>query len=54
MRQPGTLSQTLTVPETNAFFVTPSFYTPGSGGYKIDYNFKNDVPQNELYGYQTS
>jgi iron complex outermembrane receptor protein len=52
VRAPGALTSTITVPQTNAFFVAPSFYTPGSGGYRIAYNFQNDVPQNDLYGFQ--
>ncbi len=54
MRAPGALTSTITVPQTNAFFVAPSFYTPGSGGYRIAYNFKNDVPQDQLFGFQSN
>lgn len=53
-RLPGALTSTLTVPETNAFFVAPSFYTPGSGGYQIAYNFQRDTPPDVYGGYQTS
>ncbi len=53
-RLPGALTSTLTVPETNAFFVAPDFYTPGSGGYQIAYNFRRDTPPDEYGGYQTS
>jgi iron complex outermembrane receptor protein len=54
VRAPGALTSTLTVPETNAFFVAPSFYVPGSGGYRIAYNFQKDVPQDDLFGFQTN
>jgi iron complex outermembrane receptor protein len=50
VRAPGALTANITVPDTNAFFVAPSFYT--GGGYTIAYNFRNDVPQNDLYGFQ--
>jgi len=53
-RAPGALTSTLTVPETNAFFVAPAFYVPGSGGYRIAYNFRNDVPQDKLFGFQSN
>lgn len=53
-RLPGALTSTFTVPESNAFFVAPSFYTPGSGGYQIAYNFQEDVPPDVYSGYQTS
>jgi iron complex outermembrane recepter protein len=53
-RIPGALTSTLTVPQTNAFFVAPSFYTPGSGGYRIDYNFDRDVPPDVYGGYQSN
>jgi iron complex outermembrane receptor protein len=49
VRMPGVITQTFKVPETNAFFVAPSFYTPGSGGYQIAYNFINESGQ-DLYG----
>jgi iron complex outermembrane receptor protein len=51
-RQPGAITTNLSVPSTNAFFVAPSFYT--TGNYTIAYNFQNDVPQNQLYGYQSN
>ncbi len=53
-RQPGTITGTFTVPETNAFFVAPDFYVPGSGGYRIAYNYINDQPRNDYFGYQTN
>lgn len=53
-RLPGALTSTLTVPQTNAFFVAPPFYTPGSGGYRIDYNFDRDVPLDVYGGYQSN
>jgi iron complex outermembrane receptor protein len=52
VRAPGALTANITVPETNAWFVAPSFYT--GGGYTIAYNFRNDVPQNDLFGYQSN
>lgn len=52
MRSPGVLSQTLAVPQTNAFFVAPSFYVPGSGGYQVGYSFENDFPQDKYSGLQ--
>lgn len=48
-RLPGVLTATLTVPETNAFFVAPPFYVPGSKGYQIAYNFGQDHAP-DLYG----
>jgi iron complex outermembrane recepter protein len=54
VRVPGAVTASFTVPESNAFFVKPSFYVPGSGGYSIAYNFKNDVPPDPYGGYQTS
>jgi iron complex outermembrane receptor protein len=53
-RAPGTNTLTFTVPETNAWFVAPNFYVPGSGGYRIAYNFENDIPQDLLTGYQSN
>jgi iron complex outermembrane recepter protein len=53
-RLPGALTSTFTVPQTNAFFVAPSFYTPGSGGYQIAYNFEKDSPPDVYGGYQTN
>lgn len=54
VRLPGEITSTIKVPETNAFFVAPSFYVPGSGGYQIAYNFKNDAGRDPYGGYQTS
>lgn len=42
----------LTVPQTNAFFVRPAGFTGSS--YTLDYNFRNDVPTNDSYGYAQS
>jgi len=44
LRNPAESSATLTVPQTNAFFVRP----PGFAGtsYTIAYNFMNDLPRN--------
>jgi len=52
VRNPGHVTNTFTVPESNAFFVAPPFYTPGSGGYRIAYNFEDDTNFNKLLGYQ--
>lgn len=52
VRTPGAITSTLAVPETNAFFIAPAFYTPGSGGYQIAYNFQNDISLDQLVGYQ--
>ncbi|WP_427963511.1 TonB-dependent receptor [Altererythrobacter sp.] len=54
VRIPGEITRTFSVPETNAFFVAPSFYTPGSGGYQIGYNFVNEAGRDPYGGYQTS
>jgi iron complex outermembrane receptor protein len=53
-RIPGAVTQTFTVPETNAFFVAPSFYVPGSGGYQVAYSFVNDFPPDKYSGFQTN
>ncbi|WP_235912724.1 TonB-dependent receptor domain-containing protein [Croceibacterium salegens] len=50
----NTITATFTVPETNAFFVAPPFYTPGSGGYQIAYNFADESPTDPYRGYQTN
>jgi iron complex outermembrane receptor protein len=44
LRLPGSANATLTVPQTNAFFVRP----PGFAGtsYTLGYNFLNDLPRN--------
>ena len=42
----------ITVPQTNAFFVRPAGFTGTS--YTLDYNFRNDVPANDSYGYAES
>lgn len=52
VRNPGSVTNTFTVPESNAFFTAPDFYVPGSGGYRIAYNFANDTNFNKLKGYQ--
>ncbi len=54
VRLPGEITSTFNVPETNAFFVAPNFYVPGSGGYQIAYNFAKDAGRNPYGGYQTS
>jgi iron complex outermembrane receptor protein len=46
---PGT---TLTVPETNAFFVRPAGFTGTS--YTIDYSFRDDVPAGDTEGFAES
>ncbi len=43
---------TITVPQTNAFFVRPAGFTGTS--YTIDYNFRNDLPANHSSGYAES
>jgi iron complex outermembrane receptor protein len=43
---------TITVPQTNAFFVRPAGFTGTS--YTIDYNFKNDLPPNNSSGFAES
>src|SRR5690606_784294 len=48
----NTITSTLTVPETNAFFVRPSFYT--GGGYTIAYAFDEESPTDPYRGYQTN
>ncbi|MBO9580422.1 MAG: TonB-dependent receptor [Sphingobium sp.] len=45
-------SGTLTVPQTNAFFVRPTGFTGTS--YTIAYNFRDDVASNDTWGYGTS
>jgi iron complex outermembrane receptor protein len=42
-------STTLTVPETNAWFVRPAGFAGTS--YQIDYNFMHDIPQNDTSGH---
>ncbi|MXO70821.1 TonB-dependent receptor plug domain-containing protein [Alteraurantiacibacter buctensis] len=53
-RTPGAISRDLAVPQTNAFFVAPSFYVPGSGGYTIAYNFSRDIQPDQYTGFQTN
>lgn len=48
-RLPAYFSSTLTVPQTNAFFVRPVGFAGTS--YTIDYNFINDLPQDISTGY---
>ena len=48
-RNPGFPSATLTVPQTNAFFVRPPGFTGTS--YQIDYNFRNDLPRDTNEGF---
>lgn len=43
---------TLTVPQTNAFFVRPAGFTGTS--YTIDYSFRDDVPPGDTSGYAES
>lgn len=47
-RLPGYFSSTLTVPQTNAFFVRPAGFVGTS--YTIDYNFINDLPRDVSTG----
>jgi iron complex outermembrane receptor protein len=48
-RFPAFFSSTLTVPQTNAFFVRPAGFTGTS--YTLDYNFINDLPRDVSIGY---
>lgn len=51
-RYPAYFSSTLTVPQTNAFFVRPAGFTGTS--YTIDYNFINDLPRDVSIGSATN
>ncbi|MEL1251330.1 TonB-dependent receptor domain-containing protein [Aurantiacibacter gilvus] len=51
-RSPGAVTATFTVPESNAFFVAPDFYVPGSGGYQIAYNFGEIRDFDQYEGFQ--
>jgi iron complex outermembrane receptor protein len=48
-RNPAFASATLTVPQTNAFFVRPPGFTGTS--YQIDYNFMKDLPRDLNEGF---
>lgn len=48
-RLPAYASATLTVPQTNAFFVRPAGFTGTS--YQIDYNFYKDLPRDLNVGF---
>jgi iron complex outermembrane receptor protein len=48
-RMPAYFTATLTVPETNAFFVRPPGFTGTS--YQVDYSFIDDLPRDRNYGY---
>jgi iron complex outermembrane recepter protein len=48
LRLPAYASATLTVPQTNAWFVRPPGFTGTS--YQIDYNFAQDIPRNYSEG----
>lgn len=48
MRRSGYTTASITVPETNAFFVRPPGFTGSS--YVIDYSFENDLPSNDSFG----
>lgn len=48
-RLPAYFSSTLTVPQTNAFFVRPAGFAGTS--YQIDYNFINDLPRDVSIGF---
>ncbi|UUR06838.1 TonB-dependent receptor domain-containing protein [Sphingomonas glaciei] len=52
LRLPASQSATLTVPQTNAFFVRPAGFTGTS--YTIAYNFINDLPINRNPGSATN
>lgn len=45
-------SATITVPQTNAWFVRPAGFTGTS--YTIDYNFMNDLPSDQITGHAQS
>ncbi|NML04343.1 TonB-dependent receptor [Sphingomonas sp. G-3-2-10] len=51
-RLPAYFSSTLTVPQTNAFFVRPAGFVGTS--YTIDYNFINDLPRDVSIGSATN
>ncbi|HWU03956.1 MAG TPA: TonB-dependent receptor [Novosphingobium sp.] len=51
-RLPGAISGTLTVPNTNAFYVAPAGFTGSS--YTLGYNYGKDVANNMSYGYSQS
>ena len=51
-RKSGFSNARLTVPQTNAFFVRPAGFTGTS--YTLDYNFRDDVPVNDSFGYARS
>lgn len=51
-RKSGFSNARLTVPQTNAFFVRPAGFTGTS--YTLDYNFRDDVPVNDSFGYAKS
>jgi iron complex outermembrane receptor protein len=51
-RYPAYFSSTLTVPQTNAFFVRPTGF--GGASYTIDYNFINDLPRDVSEGSATN
>ncbi|MDF7776361.1 TonB-dependent receptor [Sphingomonas sp. AOB5] len=51
-RLPAYFSSTLTVPQTNAFFVRPTGFAGTS--YTIDYNFINDLPRDVSIGSATN
>ncbi|MCY1672994.1 TonB-dependent receptor [Novosphingobium sp. SL115] len=51
-RQSAFSNARLTVPQTNAFFVRPAGFTGSS--YTLDYNFRNDLPANDSFGYAKS
>ncbi len=48
-RLPAYFSSTLTVPQTNAWFVRPTGFAGTS--YTIDYNFRNDLPRDVSRGF---
>jgi iron complex outermembrane receptor protein len=48
-RVPAFASGTLTVPQTNAFFVRPAGFTGTS--YQIDYNYSKDLPRDTAFGF---
>ncbi|PKP94972.1 MAG: TonB-dependent receptor [Alphaproteobacteria bacterium HGW-Alphaproteobacteria-16] len=51
-RLPAYFNSTLTVPQTNAFFVRPAGFAGTS--YTIDYSFINDLPQDVSFGSATN
>ncbi len=52
VRNPASASATLTVPQTNAWFVRPAGFA--GTNYAVDYNFINDLPLDQITGHAQS